>query len=120
MREELERPDLKAEAARLVNWTADPFARGGYSHVLPGHEGSRARLATPTPPLYWAGEATESEHRAITVHGALLSGRRAAAELLSYEGDVVAPIAAEVDAPQERKVEKREDVGFEEERDRGA
>ena len=42
LREELGRPDLEAEAARLVNWTADPFARGGYSHVLPGHEGSRA------------------------------------------------------------------------------
>ena len=49
LREELGRPDLQAEAARLVNWPADPFVRGGYSRVLPGHEGARQRLATPTP-----------------------------------------------------------------------
>ena len=117
LREELERPDLVAETAQLVNWCADPFVRGGYSYVLPGHEGARQRLATPTPPLYWAGEATEPEHRAATVHGALLSGRRAAAELLSYEGDVVAPIAAEVDAPRERSVEKRKQAVLKEKRD---
>ena len=101
LREELNRPDLQAEASRLVNWPADPFAKGGYSFVLPGHHGARQKLAAPTPPLFWAGEATEPEHRAATVHGALLSGRRAAAELLSYEGDVVPPIAARVDAAQE-------------------
>ncbi len=98
LREELDRPDLQAEASRLVNWPADPFARGGYSFVLPGHHGARQKLAAPTPPLFWAGEATEPEHRAATVHGALLSGRRAAAELLSYEGEVVPPIAAKVEA----------------------
>ena len=117
LREELGRPDLRAETAQLVNWCADPFVRGGYSYVLPGHEGARQGLATPTPPLYWAGEATEPEHRAATVHGALLSGRRAAAELLSYAGEVVAPIAAEVDAPQERKVEGRARDVLEEKRD---
>ena len=101
LREELNRPDLEAEASRLVNWPADPFAKGGYSFVLPGHHGARQKLAAPTPPLFWAGEATEPEHRAATVHGALLSGRRAAAELLSYEGDVVPPIAARVDAARE-------------------
>ena len=55
----------------------------------------------------------------MTVHGALLSGRRAAAELLSYEGEVIAPIAAEVDAPQERSVERCEQSVLEE-RDMGA
>ena len=117
LREELGRPDLLAESAQLVNWCADPFVRGGYSYVLPGHEGARQRLATPTPPLYWAGEATEPEHRAATVHGALLSGRRAAAELLSYEGEVVAPIAAEVEVPLERRVKKSAQPVSEEKRD---
>ena len=117
LREELGRPDLFAEAAQLVNWCADPFVRGGYSYVLPGHEGARGRLATPTPPLYWAGEATEPEHRAATVHGALLSGRRAAAELLSYEGEVVAPIAAEVEVPLERRMKKSAQPVSEEKRD---
>ena len=117
LREELGRPDLLAEHAQLVNWCADPFVRGGYSYVLPGHEGARGRLATPTPPLYWAGEATEPEHRAATVHGALLSGRRAAAELLSYEGEVVAPIAAEVEVPLERRMKKSAQPVSEEKRD---
>ena len=120
LREELERPELKADASRLVNWPADPFTRGGYSHVIPGHEGARQRLAAPTPPLYWAGEATEREHRAMTIHGALLSGRRAAAELLSYEGEVIAPIAAEVVVPQEKAVEKPEQFVLEEKQDTGA
>ena len=117
LREELGRPDLLPSATRLANWPADPFTRGGYSYVLPGHEGARKRLATPTPPLYWAGEATEPEHRAITVHGAYLSGKRAAAELLSYQGDVVPPIAAEVDAPLEEKVERRAQEVVDEKRD---
>ncbi len=97
LRQELGRPELQAVAMRLVNWPDDPYTRGGYSFVLPGHEGARAKLAAPTPPLYWAGEASEPEHRAATVHGAYLSGRRAAAELLSYlRGRVAPPIATEV------------------------
>ena len=100
LRTELDRSDLQATAMHLVNWPDDPYARGGYSYVLPGHDGARQRLADPTPPLYWAGEATEPEHRAATVHGALLSGRRAAAELLSYQGEIAPPIAARLEAPE--------------------
>ncbi len=96
LREELNRPDLAATARHLVNWPDDPYTRGGYSFVLPGHDGARERLAAPTPPLYWAGEATEPEHRAATVHGALLSGYRAAAERLAYASAVVPPIASAV------------------------
>ena len=82
LRTELNRPDLQAQTARLVNWPDDPYTRGGYSYVLPGHEGARERLAAATPPLYWAGEATAPEPRAATVHGAYASGKRAAAEIL--------------------------------------
>lgn len=90
LRRELGRPELTPTATRLVNWPNDPYTRGGYSFVLPGHDGAREKLAAPTPPLYWAGEATEPEHRAATVHGALLSGRRAAAERLNYgRGEVL-------------------------------
>jgi monoamine oxidase len=67
---------------RMVAWPDDPWARGGYSHVLPGHHGARERLAVPTPPLYWAGEATAPEACAATVHGAYRSGVRAARELI--------------------------------------
>jgi monoamine oxidase len=85
-RAELGKPDLTPLDARLINWPDDPYTRGGYSFVLPGHDGAREKLAAPTPPLFWAGEATEPEHRAATVHGALLSGRRAAAEVCAYAG----------------------------------
>ena len=82
LRRELGRPGLRAQAAMVVDWTSDPFARGGYSHVRPGHDGARELLAEPTPPLFWAGEATSPEERAATVQGAILSGERAAAEVL--------------------------------------
>jgi monoamine oxidase len=72
---------LDMTAGRVVAWPDDPWARGGYSHVLPGHHGARERLAAPTPPLYWAGEATAPESCAATVHGAYRSGVRAAREL---------------------------------------
>ena len=40
-------------------WGADPFARGAYSHALPGHAGKRAVLAAPVDDrLFFAGEAT--------------------------------------------------------------
>lgn len=82
LRRELGRPGLRPQDALLVDWTSDPYARGGYSHVRPGHAGARELLAAPTPPLYWAGEATAAPGRAATVHGALESGERAAAQVL--------------------------------------
>lgn len=85
LREELGRPDLQADDAQIVNWPERPYTRGGYSVTLPGHEGSRELLAEPTPPLYWAGEASAPEHSAATVGGALASGRRAAAQVLQHE-----------------------------------
>lgn len=69
---------------RLVNWPDDPFARGGYSFVLPGHDGVRELLARPEPPLFFAGEASAPEHQSATVHGAIESGRRAAAEVVEF------------------------------------
>ncbi|MFN2322906.1 MAG: flavin monoamine oxidase family protein [Trueperaceae bacterium] len=77
------RPGLRALAGRRIGWPDDPWARGGYAHVVPGHEGARAALATPTPPLWWAGEATAPEGCAATVHGAWRSGARAAREVLA-------------------------------------
>ncbi len=78
---EVGRPGLRPLQAKLVDWSSDPYARGGYSHVRPGHFGAREVLAEPTPPLFWAGEATAFDERAATVHGALLSGERAAVEV---------------------------------------
>jgi monoamine oxidase len=63
-------------------WGHDPFARGGYSHALPGHAGKRAVLAAPADGrLFFAGEAT-SPNFFSTAHGARDSGERAAGEVL--------------------------------------
>lgn len=61
-------------------WAHDPFARGSYSHALPGHAGDRAILAAPVDGrLFFAGEAT-SPNFFSTAHGARDSGERAAKE----------------------------------------
>ncbi len=67
-------------------WTHDPFARGSYSHALPGHAGDRALLAAPVDGrLFFAGEAT-SPNFFSTAHGARDSGERAAQEVLASVG----------------------------------
>jgi monoamine oxidase len=64
-------------------WSHDPFARGSYSHALPGHAGKRAVLAVPVDErLFFAGEAT-SPGFFSTAHGARDSGERAAREVLA-------------------------------------
>jgi monoamine oxidase len=61
-------------------WAHDPFARGSYSHALPGHANMRAVLAPPVDGrLFFAGEAT-SPNFFSTAHGARDSGERAAGE----------------------------------------
>jgi monoamine oxidase len=63
-------------------WAHDPFARGSYSHALPGHAGDRAVLAAPVDGrLFFAGEAT-SPNFFSTAHGARDSGERAAGEVV--------------------------------------
>ena len=69
-------------AHALVDWAADPWARGGYSLVPPGFHGMRAQLARPAGALRFAGEATVFANNPATVHGALHSGERAAREIL--------------------------------------
>lgn len=64
-------------------WTTDPYALGSYSFHAPGSgPDDRRRLQEPIGDrLYLAGEAVGADNPA-TVHGALLSGRHAAAELM--------------------------------------
>ncbi len=63
-------------------WAHDPFARGSYSHALPGHADDRATLAAPVDGrLFFAGEAT-SPNFFTTAHGAQESGVRAAKEVM--------------------------------------
>jgi len=73
----------KLKPLRESRWTHDPFARGAYSHALPGHAGDRAVLTAPVDGrLFFAGEAT-SPNFFTTTHGARDSGERAAKEVLA-------------------------------------
>jgi monoamine oxidase len=72
------------EQSLLTRWSADRFALGSYSHLPPGAtQDDYDHLAEPVGDrLFFAGEATWRA-RAATVHGALLSGRRAARQILA-------------------------------------
>lgn len=61
-------------------WASDPYARGAYSHCVPGRYGARALLARSVGErIVFAGEHTEQAAYG-TLHGAYRSGVRAAAE----------------------------------------
>jgi len=66
-------------AAEVTDWTNDPFASGSYSYVPVGGspDDMRALGGRQTPQVVLAGEHTVAEFFG-TVHGAYLSGRRAA------------------------------------------
>jgi monoamine oxidase len=73
----------KLRPLKESRWAHDPFARGSYSHALPGHAPKRAVLAAPVDDrLFFAGEAT-SPHFFSTAHGAHDSGERAAKEVMA-------------------------------------
>ena len=72
-------------ASRKIDWSADPFAMGGYSCVLPGGMGSRPLLAAAdTGALFWAGSATQISPIAEIVETAFASGRRVSGEVLKH------------------------------------
>jgi len=79
---------LRSRVSVLVQtgWASDPWARGSYSHALPGRAGERAVLAAPVNGrLFFAGEAC-SPHAFSTAHGAWETGERAAREVLAALG----------------------------------
>jgi monoamine oxidase len=68
---------------RIAAWMQDEWALGSYSVVTPGSSGAREALAVPVGDrLFFAGEATAGPG-AMTVGGATLEGRRAAAAALA-------------------------------------
>jgi monoamine oxidase len=66
---------------QITRWSQDPFSYGAYSfNKLGANPAMRDDLAAPVGNrLFFAGEATHKNMFA-TVHGALLSGRRAATQ----------------------------------------
>ena len=72
------------ESMYFHDWHQDVYARGAYSYVAAGALDARKQTAIPVEnTLYFAGEATDQDGHAATVHGAIASGRRAAKQILS-------------------------------------
>jgi monoamine oxidase len=70
-------------AAYFHDWLSDPFSRGAYSYGKVGAVEAQQALGTPLEDtLFFAGEATDVSGNNGTVHGAIASGQRAAAEIL--------------------------------------
>ena len=64
------------------NWSADPFSRGAYSYTTAGGMDAARKLAEPVEKtLFFAGEATELTGHNATVHGAIMTGHRAAKQI---------------------------------------
>jgi monoamine oxidase len=69
---------------RLMAWSAEPWSRGAYSYTPVGAGAARAQLAAPVGKvLFFAGEASVTNGHIGTVHGAIETGRRAAAEVIA-------------------------------------
>lgn len=66
----------------ITRWGKDRFARGSYSYVgATSQPGDYETMSRPVGNLHFAGEATCGTHPA-TVHGAYISGLRAASEVI--------------------------------------
>lgn len=67
-----------------ADWGADPWSLGAYTYPALGSAAAAREWAAPVAStLFFAGEATAEPSGAGMVHGALDSGRRAAAEYLA-------------------------------------
>jgi monoamine oxidase len=65
------------------DWQHDPFARGAYSYAMVDGVDAAKALSRPLQrTLFFAGEAANTEGSTGTVHGAIDSGRHAAAQWL--------------------------------------
>jgi monoamine oxidase len=76
----------------ITRWGQDPFTYGSYSYVAASaFPGDYDLMARPIGNLHFAGEATCGTHPA-TVHGAYLSGLRAASEIIEpIAGPIIMP-----------------------------
>ena len=70
-------------AVYFHDWQDDPFSRGAYAYVPVDGLDDQIALSQPVGGiLFFAGEATTIGHIG-TVHGAIMSGQRAASEILA-------------------------------------
>ena len=68
----------------IQDWSKEQHIRGGIAYLKPeGTNQDRVNLASPiNDKIFFAGEATDSHGESGTINGALLSGERAAKEIL--------------------------------------
>jgi len=70
----------------LHDWQTDPHSRGAYTYVPRGAVDASDELSVPVEgTLFFAGEHTDTTGHWGTVHGALRSGYRAAAQVLATQ-----------------------------------
>jgi monoamine oxidase len=75
--------ERRLKAFVVADWRSEPFSLGAYSYVPVDAITASVALAEPVAnTLFFAGEATNSDGNAGTMHGAIASGYRAADELL--------------------------------------
>ncbi len=80
------RRDLNDKIISVIqDWSKEKYIRGGVSYLKPeGSNQDRANLATAlNSKIFFAGEATDSQGESGTINGALLSGERAANEIIN-------------------------------------
>lgn len=80
------RKDLNDKIISVIqDWSKEKYIRGGVSYLKPdGSNLDRANLATAVnAKIFFAGEATDSQGESGTINGALLSGERAANEIIN-------------------------------------
>jgi monoamine oxidase len=82
------KPDALADELvtwRAHDWSSDPFSLGAYSYVKVGGIPAQERFAEAVEDTLWfAGEAVTPGGEWGTVHGAMLSGERAAREIVGH------------------------------------
>ena len=110
-------------AFRITRWGSDPFSLGSYSYVSVGctaDDIDALAVSLDSKKVYFAGEATNSEHPS-TVHGAFMSGRRAARDLLRYwrgeldkdpnkRYDTFLPVEDAMEGPGEKKQQQPKSI----------
>jgi monoamine oxidase len=78
--------ESRIKAAVVKDWQAEPFSLGAYSYVPVGAITAPMTLAEPVADtLFFAGEATNTDGAAATVHGAIATGYRAADQISRAE-----------------------------------
>jgi monoamine oxidase len=71
------------DAGEVIDWNTEPHIEGGFTFPSVGLGDTRERLGAPVDnTLFFAGEATALGGHYATVHGAIESGWRAAAQMV--------------------------------------